>query len=72
MFEGKLKQLTLILIFNEIMEFTMKLIQVILDEYEKNGHSFLFKVFETSKYLEDLSGISALMKEEHAEVGYGF
>lgn len=42
--------------------------QKIVDAYKANGHEFLFKVFETSKYLEDLSGISELLSSQHDEV----
>ncbi|KAH8402248.1 hypothetical protein KR009_010694 [Drosophila setifemur] len=30
----------------------------VLDAFTKEGHAFLFKTFETAKYLEDLTGIS--------------
>lgn len=42
--------------------------QRIVDEYKRNGNEFLFKVFDTSKHLEDISGISELLSEEHDEV----
>jgi len=40
----------------------------ILNEYKANGHKFLFNAFGSSKYLEDLSGISALLSAEHEEI----
>lgn len=32
----------------------------VLKEYESNGNEFLLKVFETTKYLEDVTGISTM------------
>lgn len=42
-------------------------LQKILEEYKKDGHQFLLKVFESSKYLEDLSGITDLLTAQHDE-----
>lgn len=42
--------------------------QKIIEEYKNNGHKFLLQAFGSSKYLEDLSGITDLMTAQHAEV----
>ncbi|XP_061391359.1 ubiquitin-like modifier-activating enzyme ATG7 [Musca vetustissima] len=50
--------------FENILPATQKFVQCIacsekvLNEYRTNGNEFLFKVFESAKYLEDLTGIS--------------
>ncbi|XP_073845173.1 autophagy-related 7 [Musca autumnalis] len=50
--------------FENILPATQKFVQCIacsekvLCEYRNNGNEFLFKVFETAKFLEDLTGIS--------------
>ncbi|XP_034477661.1 ubiquitin-like modifier-activating enzyme ATG7 isoform X1 [Drosophila innubila] len=50
--------------YENILPATQKFAQCIacservLDAYRKEGHAFLFKTFETAKYLEDLTGIS--------------
>lgn len=43
-------------------------LQKIIDEYRARGHDFLFQVFESSKCLEDLSGISDMINAQHEEV----
>lgn len=46
-------------------------LQNVLNEYRNQGNEFLFKVFESAKFLEDLTGISDY-KELNNEVGcYG-
>ncbi|XP_055294846.1 ubiquitin-like modifier-activating enzyme ATG7 [Sitodiplosis mosellana] len=40
----------------------------ILDEYRNRGHEFLFQVFESSKCLEELSGISEMLNAQHEEI----
>ncbi|XP_031635695.1 ubiquitin-like modifier-activating enzyme ATG7 [Contarinia nasturtii] len=40
----------------------------IIDEYRARGHEFLFEVFESSKCLEELSGISEILNAQHEEV----
>lgn len=42
--------------------------QKIIDEYRKRGHEFLFDVFNSSKCLEELSGISEMLNAQHDEV----
>lgn len=42
--------------------------QKIIDEYRARGHEFLFQVFESSKCLEELSGISDILNAQHEEV----
>lgn len=37
-------------------------LQRVLQAYRSEGHTFLFKTFETAKYLEDLTGISEFMR----------
>lgn len=44
------------------------LLQKIIDEYRDRGHEFLFEVFESSKCLEDLSGISDMLNAQHEDV----
>ncbi|KAH8355297.1 hypothetical protein KR093_010699 [Drosophila rubida] len=50
--------------YENILPATQKFAQCIacsarvLDAYRRDGHAFLFKTFETAKYLEDLTGIS--------------
>ncbi|KAH8353896.1 hypothetical protein KR067_000559 [Drosophila pandora] len=50
--------------YENILPATQKFAQCIacskpvLDAFRSEGHSFLFKTFETAKYLEDLTGIS--------------
>ncbi|XP_034108121.1 ubiquitin-like modifier-activating enzyme ATG7 isoform X1 [Drosophila albomicans] len=50
--------------YENILPATQKFAQCIacskhvLDAYREEGHAFLFKTFETAKYLEDLTGIS--------------
>ncbi|XP_020815357.1 ubiquitin-like modifier-activating enzyme ATG7 [Drosophila serrata] len=50
--------------YENILPATQKFAQCIacsspvLEAYRKEGHTFLFKTFETAKYLEDLTGIS--------------
>lgn len=34
--------------------------RVVIGEYEKNGFEFLLKVFNSSKYLEELTGLKEL------------
>ncbi|KAH8277792.1 hypothetical protein KR018_007498 [Drosophila ironensis] len=56
--------------FENILPATEKFSQCIacsapvLDAYKKEGHVFLFKTFETAKYLEDLTGISEFKRLE--------
>lgn len=42
--------------------------QKIINEYRTRGHDFLFQVFESSKCLEELSGISDMLNSQQGEV----
>lgn len=42
--------------------------QKIIAEYRKRGQEFLFEVFNSSKCLEELSGISEMLNAQHDEV----
>ncbi|KAH8416033.1 hypothetical protein KR222_006922 [Zaprionus bogoriensis] len=54
--------------YENILPATQKFAQCIacservLQAYRSEGHAFLFKTFETAKYLEDLTGISEFMR----------
>lgn len=41
--------------------FLFENLQKVLAEYKSRGNEFLFQVFESAKYLEDLTGISDLL-----------
>lgn len=40
-------------------------LQKVLNEYQVRGNEFLLDAFNSSKYLEDLTGISEMLKESH-------
>lgn len=42
----------------------------IMNEYKERGNEFLLHVFGSSKYLEDLSGITELLTAQHDEVKF--
>lgn len=39
--------------------------RIVREEFHKNGFDFLLKVFNSSRYLEDLTGLSELFSEEN-------
>lgn len=51
---------------------SFEILQKIIDEYRSKGHEFLFKVFNSSKCLEELSGISEMLSTQHEEVYFEF
>lgn len=41
----------------------------VVDEYNSNGFEFLLKVFDSSKYLEELTGLKELYEQiDHEQV----
>lgn len=42
-----------------------QILQKVLAEYKSRGNEFLFDVFDSAKYLEDLTGISDLLDVEN-------
>lgn len=46
----------------KIITYLCGYLQRVLQAYRNEGHKFLFKTFETAKYLEDLTGISEFMR----------
>ncbi|CAH0554782.1 unnamed protein product [Brassicogethes aeneus] len=55
--------------FNQVLPATEKFKQcvacstTVVEEYRKNGFEFLLQVFNSSKFLEDLTGLSEMFKE---------
>lgn len=43
-------------------------LQKILEEYSKRKVDFILDALNTSKYLEDLTGITEMMKESHEDI----
>ena len=41
------------------------ILKIVLEEYKTRGNEFLVQVFETTKYLEDLTGITDLVNQDH-------
>lgn len=55
--------------FNQILPATQRFPNCVgcsvcvIDEYKKNGFEFLLKVFNSSKYLEDLTGLTEVLQQ---------